>query len=147
MGCERKYLKIGGFSEFLYETVGQARTINGVRVKVIKLKTDKSGTHSSLPQFSCTSDMYLRLGPDGLPCQAKVYIGRRMFLDFDWAHCHKNSDGRRFERGTVHVQKYFVNSDGRIERLSDDARYMDDAEIGKYGEILQSFNPNVKLRP
>lgn len=146
MGNERHYLETGGFSEYLYESVGLAKTINGVRAKVVKLKADELGIHSGLPQFANTSDVYLRLGNDGLPCQAKVYINRRMCIDFDWSHKHKNPDGRSFDKGVVHVQTYSVNSDGSVTRHSNNARCMSNGEINKYGDIIKAFNPNVKLR-
>ncbi len=147
MGAGRHYLKDGGFSEYLYETVGEVKVINGIRAKVVKLKTDEDGTHSSLPQYANTSDVYFRLGADGLPCQAKVYLSRRMCLDFDWNHVHTNPDGTRFEKGTVHVQTYSVKPDGSMTRLSGQARLMSDSEIRTYGPIIEAFNPNVRLRP
>lgn len=147
MGGGRHYLKEGGFSEYLYETVGEVKVINGIRAKVVKLKTDECGTHSSLPQFANSSDMYFRLGADGLPCQAKVYVNRRMCIDFDWGHVHTNPDGSRFEKGTVHVQTYSLNADGSLTRHSDKARLMSDSEIRTYGPVIAAFNPNVKLRP
>lgn len=147
MGNSRFYLSNGGFSEYLYETVGQPKVINGLRAKIVKLKTDIKGTHSSLPQYSNTTDIYFRLGQDGQPCQAKLYLSRRMCLDFDWDHEHKNSDGKVFKKGTVHVQVYSVNKDGTLSRRSDNARYMTDREIELYGDVLKAFNPNIKLRP
>lgn len=147
MGNSRFYLSNGGFSEYLYETVGLPKVINGIKAKVVKLKTDELGTHSSLPQYSNSSDIYLRLGKDRLPCQAKVYLSRRMCIDFDWNHTHNNSDGTHFDKGTVHVQVYSVNKDGTLSRRSDNARYMTDREIELYGDVLKAFNPNIKLRP
>ena len=147
MGNSRFYLSNGGFSEYLYETVGQPKVINGLRAKIVKLKTDIKGTHSSLPQYSNTSDIYFRLGQDGRPCQAKLYLSRRMCLDFDWDHEHKNSDGKVFKKGTVHVQVYSVNKDGTLSRMSDNARYMTDREIELYGEVIKAFYSDIKFRP
>ena len=78
--------------------------------------------------------------------QAKVYKDRKTVLDFDWSHTHKNSDGRVFNKGTVHVQVYQVNSDGSLTRLSKEARLMNNQEMKKYGPILKYFSPNVKFR-
>lgn len=147
MGSARNYLSGGGFSEYLYETVGEARFINGVRAKVVKLKTDKDGTHTSLPFFANTSDMYLHLGNENQPCQARLYINRQSCLDFDWGHVHRNSDGTIFPKGVIHVQSYSVKPDGSIVRNSCKARYMSEREIEQYGAIIKAFNPNVKFRP
>jgi hypothetical protein len=74
-----------------------------------------------------------------------------MCIDFDWGHTHKNDgvgcDGRIFPKGVVHVQTYKVESDSSITRLSNNARYMSDNEIKKYGPIIKAFNPKVKFRP
>lgn len=146
MGNERYFIKTGGFSAYLYETVGQSFTCNGVTAKVVKLKTDKDGLHAGLPQCSNTSDMYLRLGPDGLPCQARLFVDRRSFLDFDWGHNHTNSSGEHFEHGIVHVQSFIVNKNGERKRQSDHARLMTEEEIRLYGPILIHFNPNIRFR-
>lgn len=147
MGSARKFNVSGGFAEYLYETIGKERIVNGIHAKVVKLKTDESGTHSSLPQYANSSDMYLRLGYDGVPCQAKLYVSRRMCIDFDWGHDHKNSDGKSFPKGVVHIQTYSVNSVGTAKRKSDNARYMSEREINMYGDVLMAFNPNIKFRP
>jgi hypothetical protein len=53
--------------------------------------------------------MYLAPGPDGKATQAKLYSkDKKMTLDFDWNHPHKNPDGTHFPEGTVHVQEYKV---------------------------------------
>lgn len=94
---------------------------------------------------SSTSDIYFKKGTDGLASQEKVYKDRQTILDFDWNHDHKNSDGRIFHKGKVHVQVYRKNSDGSLTRLKD-ARFMNNYEMKKYGPILKYFNPNVKFR-
>lgn len=147
MGSARKFKDSGGFAEYLYETIGKERIINGIHAKVVKLKADESGTHSSLPQYADSSDMYLRLGFDGKPCQAKLYVSRRMCVDFDWGHDHKNADGKSFPQGVVHIQTYSVNSDGTASRNSANARYMSEHEIDMYGPVLMAFNPDIKFRP
>lgn len=149
MGNQREYLESGGFSEYLYEEHPEYQTFvyNGLTAKVLKLKTDEDGTHSGLPTYSNTSDIYLRLDRFGQVVQAKVYIDRQHTIDFDWGHPHHNkgedSDKQFFPKGVVHVQSY-----SRIDsRDSNSARFMTQSEIEKYGDILRHFNPNVKFRP
>lgn len=146
MGNQRVYLASGGFSQYLYEDVTLSVTINGVTGKMIKSIYTEPGDHDRLPTYSNTSDIYFKVGEEGLAAQAKVYDGRKMKLDFDWDHEHKNPDGTKFPKGTVHVQVYRLNSDGKWERISTQARLMSDAEIAKYGPIIKYFNPNVKFK-
>lgn len=75
-----------------------------------------------------------------------AYMWAKRNIDFDWSHVHKNSDGRKFERGVVHVQVWKQNKDGSFSRQSDDARSMSNAEMKKYGPILKAYCPTVKLR-
>ena len=79
------------------------------------------------------------------------YISRKMCIDFDWSHTHTNkgteSDGRSFQKGVIHVQTYRVEKDGTTTRLSNNARYMNNSEMKKYGPIIKAFNPDVKFRP
>lgn len=153
MGNQREYIATGGFSVYLYEDHPdyEAKTVNGVHGKVIKLKTDKTGTHAGLPTYANTSDMYFRLGQEGGIIQGKVYINRKMCIDFDWGHDHTNkgpgADGRTFPKGVVHVQTYSVDEKGVVTRHSNNARYMNNAEMKKYGPIIKAFNPNAKFRP
>lgn len=145
MGNERQYLASGGFSQYLYVDESPRVTINGVTGKMISKITDPTGIHDGLPTYANTSDMYFKKGQDGLASQARLYKDRKIVMDFDWSHTHKNSDGKVFPKGTVHVQVYQVDSKGNITRLSD-ARIMTDAEIKKYGPILLYYNPNVKFK-
>ena len=151
MGNQRQYLKSGGFSTYLYEDHPDysAVAINGIRGKVLHYIADGPRNHIGLPQYANTSDMYFRVGPDGKVAQGKVYVNRKHCIDFDWSHNHVNTkgDGRSFSKGIVHVQIYSVNEKGQTIRLSQNARYMNDSEIAKYGEIIHHFNPNVKFRP
>ena len=146
MGNQREYLASGGFSKYLYEDVTPSVTINGVTGKMIKSINTEPGDHDRLPTYSNTSDIYFKVGADGLASQAKVYDGRKMKLDFDWDHEHTNPDGTKFPKGTVHVQVYRLNSDGKWERISKHARHMTEAEIAKYAPIIKYFNPNVKFK-
>lgn len=127
-----------------YVSLEPARTVNGVKGHLIK-KVGDSDTHTNLPYYSNTSDVYFRQNKNGV-CQARVYVGQKKYLDFDRSHNHKNSDGRKFERGVVHVQVWKQNKDGSFSRLSDDARSMSNAEMKKYGPILKAYCPTVKLR-
>ena len=145
MGNQRQYLPSGGFSEYKYQDESERVTINGVTGKMISLITDPTGNQAGLPTYSNTSDIYFKKGADGLASQAKVYKDRHTVLDFDWDHNHKNSDGRVFHKGTVHVQVYRRNPDGSLTRLKD-ARFMNNHEMKKYGPIIKYFNPNVKFR-
>ena len=83
---------------------------NGIRGKVVKLIADPKGNHAGLPTYSNTSDMYFRINKSGEVVQGKVYIDRRQAIDFDWGHVHVNvgGDGKRFEKGIVHVQTYSI---------------------------------------
>lgn len=149
MGNESQYLKMGGFSAYLYEDHKDFEpvTINGIRAKVLHYIPDNLKDHTGLPKYANTSDMYFRVGPDGTVVQGKYYINRKHCLDFDWGHRHTNKkgDGKTFPEGTVHVQEYSV-TDGKV-RFSHKARLMTDAEIEKFGPIILHFNPNVKFRP
>lgn len=148
MGNQREYIASGGYSAYLYEDHPNWKPmiINGVKAKVVKLITDKTGTHSGLPSYANTSTMYLRVGHDGEVIQAKLYKDRKHCLDFDWGHVHKNAGEKTvFPKGVVHVQTYSVNNIG--VRYSNNARLMTESEIKKYGAILKAFNPHVRFRP
>lgn len=145
MGSQRFYIASGGFSEYLYKDESPRVTINGVTGKMISKCVGEKSTHDGLPTFSNTCDIYFKKGENGLATQAKLYMGRRAVLDFDWDHDHTNSDGRRFEMGTVHVQVYKVDEKGNIMRMSKNARKMTSEEVKKYGPIILHFNPSVKF--
>lgn len=146
MGNGRQYNKSGGFSDYLYEGVGEKVTINGVTGRMIESITHKDGDLTRLPTYSSTSDIYFKRGEDGLASQAKLYVDRKMVMDFDWSHSHTNKkDGVTFEKGTVHVQEYVDKGNGKFKRLSHDARRMTPAEIQKYGPIIRHFNSNVQF--
>ena len=140
MGNQRQYLESGGFSEYLYETIGEAVTINGYRCKIIQMKTDKDGYHAGLPSYADTSDIYIGLGPGDVPRQMRVYKDRNSYKDFDWGHAHTNSDGTKFEKGVVHVQRYPGANGG-------DARYMTETEHQAFDAIIHHFAPDARLRP
>ena len=127
-----------------YVSIENAKIINGVKGHLIK-KAGDSDTHTNLPYYSNSSDVYFRKNTNGV-CQARVYVGQKMFLDFDWSHQHKNSDGKSFDKGVVHVQMWKRNSDGTFTRLSNDARYMNNKEMTRYGALIKAYCPEVKFR-
>lgn len=129
-----------------YEPIAPSITVNGVKGTLIKQK-GATDTHSNLPYYSNTSDVYLRKNATGV-CQARVYIDQKKYLDFDWSHTHvnKGTDGRVFKKGVVHVQVWKENRDGTFSRISDAARNMSNAEMKKYGPLLKAFCPDLKLR-
>ena len=127
-----------------YDPLEPQRIVNGVKGHLIKKKGDKD-THTNLPLYSNTSDVYLRQNEHGV-VQARVYVGQKTFLDFDWSHNHTNPNGESFPRGVVHVQIWQLNSEGIPERVGDAARYMNNAEMKMYGPLLKAYNPGVKFR-
>ena len=128
-----------------YTALESSKIATGVKGTLIKKVGDKD-THTSLPYYSNTSDVYFRKNKNGV-CQARVYIGNKKYLDLDWSHNHKNKGSNRmFEVGRVHVQVWKEESNGTFTRLSDNARCMSNAEMKKYGSILKEFCPHIKLR-
>ena len=133
----------GRRSEFV--ALVPSKIVNDVKGTLVKKKGDKD-THTSLPSYANTSDIYFRKNDKGI-CQARVYIGQKKYLDFDWSHNHTDvSSKRTFHAGTVHVQIWEEKSDGTFIRLNDNTRGMNNAEIKKYGPIIKEFCPHVKLR-
>lgn len=127
-----------------YISLTPAKIVNGVKGHLIK-KVGDSDTHTNLPFYSNTSDIYFRQNENGV-CQARIYIGQKTFLDFDWSHTHTNKgNGRKFERGIVHVQIWKQNKDGTFIRFND-ARSMSNAEMKKYGPLMRAFSKHVKFR-
>ena len=128
-----------------YVAIAPSKTVNGVKGSIIK-KVENSDTHTNLPYYSNTSDVYFRKNANGV-CQARVYVGQKKFLDFGLSHNHRNAtDGRVFSKGRVHVQVWQENKDGTFSRVSDSARSMSNAEMKKYGPLLKAFCPDIKLR-
>lgn len=159
MGDQRAYVRgRNDFYSYLYTSVSPRVTINGVTGKMIQDKYNPDGDHPHLPAYSGTSDIYFYPGKDGLATQAKVYIGNKMVLDFDWDHQHCNKRGKEvtavFPKGTVHVQEYVSvkvkdpktgKMVDKFKRKSNNARRMTTQEIAKYGPIIHHFNPNVSF--
>lgn len=128
-----------------YVSIGSAKIVNNVKGRIVKRRGD-SDTHSNLPRYADTSEVYFRKNANGV-CQARVYLNNKMCIDFDWSHNHTNKgDNRSFKAGTVHVQVWKWHPDGSFTRLSNDARFANNAEMKKYGPIIKSFCSSVKFR-
>jgi len=130
----------------LYYQVGDTITAeNGVQGKIIDEYTinSKMKFHSSLPIYSNTSEVYFKKSDKGkhLVEQARVYIGRKAALDFDWGHTHGGH-----AKGVVHVHVWHQDSKGNWVRSSN-PRYMNNSEIARYGDLIKKANPNARLRP
>lgn len=127
-----------------FVSVGSAVVVNGIKGKVVKRIGDPDN-RSVLPFYSGTSDVYFRKNENGI-CQARVYLERKMMIDFDWGHSHTNkSDKQSFKSGVVHVQTWQWRSDGSFKRQPD-ARLMTGEEIRKYGKLILHFAPDAKFR-
>lgn len=110
-----------------------------------KVVTEISDTdyHSSLPTWSKTSEIYFKRDDDGNHEieQMRLFNKRRVSLDFDWNHKHKE-----FPKGVVHVHEWYSDRNGNWVRKKH-PRFMNDDEIATYGEIILLANPNARLRP
>lgn len=140
MGNQTNYLSTGGFRVYEYGTVGNSVEINGLNCKIVKKLTDVGDHHSGLPTYANTSDIYVGLGSRDIPRQLRVYKDRNSYMDFDWGHAHRNSDGHLFPKGVVHVQRYHGAN-------GEDARYMTAAEHRIYDAIIRFFAPHARLEP
>jgi len=150
MGSGKNHKGNGRFSTYLYSVIpGTVTEMFGMKFEVIKLDTDKNGTHTSLPMYSATSDGYLCLGTDGQPKQLRLHKDHHATMDFDWGHSHYNApkkggNGERFPKGVVHVQSFSSSSD---DRTCMNARYMNNEEISTIGKVIHHYYPNAKFRP
>lgn len=144
MGNSAEYLLGNKPAPQQFVAVGQSVVVNGIKGKIVK-RADDPNSHSALPFYSGTSDVYFRRTEKGI-CQARVYLERKMMLDFDWGHSHTNkSDKQSFKTGVVHVQTWQWHSDGSFKRQPD-ARLMTSDEIRKYGKVIHHFAPDAKFR-
>ena len=146
MGDQRRYQESGGFSEYLYVQIGETIVAsNGVEGKVV---TKIDGTaYDGLPTYSNTSEIYLKKNAQGEIIQARVYKDRKPVMDLDWDHPHENKNGEKFPKGVVHVQLWKDGPKGKPIRDSGRARYMNNEEVSRYGELIQKANSDAKLRP
>ena len=147
MGGQNYYKAEGGFSQYLYQQVGDTIDFNGIRAKVIEYFGTKNH-HEGLPFYSNTSDMYLKIADNkNYVEKAIVYINRHAAFELDWGHEHINSkgNGKSFPAGIVHVHE--LEKIGKSVRRKDvDARLLTAAEIMKYGKILKIANPKIKFK-
>lgn len=145
MGTQRLYLESGGFSSYLYDQDGATIfASNGVEGKVVyKIEGSK---FDGLPILSNSSEVYLKKDKNGSIVQARIYKDRKPVCDFDWDHEHENNDGEKFPKGVVHVQSWLKDTNGNYTRDTKHARYMSNAEMERYGELIKLANPNAKLR-
>lgn len=141
MGGLKHYLQTGGFTEILYQQVGETISAGGISAKVID-KNDGPGTHDGLPMYSNTAEVYLKLSDKtNLIEQARIYTDRKACFDFDWGHTHDADH----PKGIVHVHEWFVGKDGQLKR-GHKVRLMNNDEMARYGELLKKAFPNIKFR-
>ena len=138
MGNGQHYLKSGGFSSYFYVSRGKI-TFDGLTANIITWYNTKDN-HESLPRFSKTSKMYVKLDRNGNIVQLRIFEGRKAAIDFDWGHKHGSHP-----KGTVHV--HLLNTGGNLHGNPNDVRYMNNQEIRLYGRFIKHLNPNAKLRP
>lgn len=146
MGGQNYYKAEGGFSQYLYQHVGETIEMNGIRAKIIEYVGTKNH-HESLPYFSNTSDMYLKIADNQTYVEkAIVYVDRHAAFEFDWGHPHTNKkgNGKSFEVGVVHVHE-LERIGNSVRRKNTDARLLTAAEISKYGKILKKAYPQIKF--
>lgn len=147
MGGQNYYKAEGGFSQYLYQQIGDTIEVNGIIAKVIEFIGTKNH-HEGLPFYSNTSDMYLKIANnENYVEKAIVYIDRHAAFEFDWGHKHINlkGNGKSFPEGIVHVHE--LERIGKsVRRKNVDARLLTAAEIKKYGKILKLANPKVKFK-
>lgn len=147
MGGQNYYKAEGGFSQYLYQLVGETIEINGIQAKVIEYIGTKDH-HEGLPYYSNTSDMYLKIADNQTYVEkAIVYIDRHAAFEFDWGHEHTNKkgNGKSFPIGVVHVHE-LERIGNTVRRKNKDARLLTAAEVSKYGKILKKVYPQIKFK-
>ena len=147
MGGQNYYKAEGGFSQYLYQLVGETIEINGIQAKVIEYIGTKDH-HEGLPYYSNTSDMYLKIADNQTYVEkAIVYIDRHAAFEFDWGHEHTNKkgNGKSFPIGVVHVHE-LERIGNTVRRKNMDARLLTAAEVSKYGKILKKVYPQIKFK-
>ena len=147
MGGQNYFNAEGGFSRYLYHQVGEPILINGIHAKVIEVIGTKNH-HESLPFFSNTSDIYLKIADNQNYIEkAIVYKDRYAAFELDWGHKHvnKKGDGKSFPIGVVHVHELERIGDS-VRRKNKDARLLTASEIKIYGKILKIAYPQIKFK-
>jgi len=142
MGDGRNYRESGGFDQYHYHQVGDTITSsNGVQGKIIEKKDSSKEYHDGLPMYANTSEVYFKISDKTKKIeQARIYANRKVALDFDWGHSHKE-----FEEGVVHVHVWYKNKNDDWVR-SKHPRMMNNFEMKRYGELLKLADSDVKLR-
>lgn len=140
MGNGSDYIKDGGFLKYDWE---KERTIEGI--DVLRHKFEK---RSDLPKFSNTAKAYFKEDGNHEVIQLRFYDDRLAVIDIDIMpsqnHINKVTK-EKFPAGVLHIHDWGFE-DGKWRRL-EEARYMTDAEIAKYGDLIRKANPNVRFRP
>lgn len=142
MGNSRSYNPAGGFYTHEYHPVGDTIYYDGLVGKIIVSNDIRK---NGLPFYSDKSDFYVGISAKtGEVIQVRLFDHRHPSIDFDWGHIHNNKaagDKTRFAKGTLHVHTY--ENDVRNEI----ARFVNNDEIKRFGELFKSLNPSVKFRP
>lgn len=118
---------------------------NGVEGKVIAKIGDAK--YDGLPILSNTSEVYIKRSSKGELIQIRIYKDRKPVIDLDWDHGHRNADGRLFHIGVVHVQKWYLDKNGKYCRDNKHARLMNNSEMKRYGPLIKTIRKDIKLRP
>ncbi len=145
MGGQNYYKAEGGFSQYLYQHVGEAFEMNGLRVKIVE-KIGTKDHHEGLPLYSNTSDVYLKIArgsTTGEIEQARIMKDRHAFMDLDWGHQHIK--GSKFVKGKVHVHFYELKN-GTYVKNEKKSRFMNNKEMKLYGSIIHKVAPQAKFR-
>ena len=145
MGGQNYYKAEGGFSQYLYQHVGEVIEMNGLRVKTIEYVGTKNH-HEGLPIYSNTSDVYLKIKKGSTECeieQARIYKNRHAVMDLDWGHQHIK--GSKYTEGKVHVH-FYEEKNGKYFKNEKKSRFMNNEEIKLYGPIIRKVAPHVKFR-
>ena len=138
MGNGQHYLKNGGFSNYFYVSRGEV-SFDGFTAKIITWYNTKDN-HESLPRYSNTSRMYVKLDKNGNIIQLRIFEDRKATIDFDWGHAHG-----KHPKGAVHV--HYLNKEGNLHGNADSVRFMNNQEIRLYGKFIKYLNPQAKLKP
>lgn len=129
----------GGYStRALYKT-DEVVTKYGITAKVLS-KIDGLKGHDGLPMTSNTSTYYMKRDDKGRIEQIRIYSKRMGIIDLDWGHQHKDKPV-----GVVHVHHYKYDSRG-IPMRDTSPRYMNNAELRKFGKFIKYVAPHAKLR-
>lgn len=145
MGLSKYYQAEGGFSQYLFQHVGEVIEMNGLRIKAVE-RIGTKDHHEGLPIYSDTSDVYLKIKKGSSTReieQARVFQNRHAYIDLDWGHQHKK--GSKYVKGKVHVH-FYEYKDGQYVKNEKKCRFMNNKEMKLYGPIIRKVAPNAKFR-